>query len=67
MATADFTFIVKEYHQGTFVIGAEQLDGDRLVLPTLLGFELAPGTSIEKAQEVARYMREHIRGIHYME
>jgi hypothetical protein len=40
--------------------------GDKLVLPALLGFDLAPGTSIEKAQEVARYMREHIRGIHYI-
>ena len=41
---ADFTFVAKEYHQRTPWIAAEQLAGDKLVLPGLIGFDLAPGT-----------------------
>ena len=53
---ADFTFVAK---------AAEQLAGDKLVLPGLIGFDLAPGTTFEQAKEIADYMRKHIRGIHY--
>ena len=42
---ADFTFVAKEYHQRTPWIAAEQLAGDKLVLPGLIGFDLAPGTT----------------------
>ena len=51
---ADFTFVAK---------AAEQLAGDKLVLPGLIGFDLAPGTTFEQAKEIADYMRKHIRGI----
>ena len=41
---ADFTFVAKEYHQQTPWIAAEQLAGNKLVLPGLIGFDLAsPG------------------------
>jgi hypothetical protein len=62
---ADFTFVAKEYHQRTPWIAAEQLAGDKLVLPGPIGFDLAPGTTFEQAKEIADYMRKHIRGIHY--
>jgi hypothetical protein len=62
---SDFTFVAKEYHQRTPWIAAEQLAGDPLVLPGLIGFDLAPGTTFEQAKEIADYMRKHIRGIHY--
>jgi hypothetical protein len=62
---ADFTFVAKEYHQRTPWIAAEQLAGDKLMLPGLIGFDLAPGTTFEQAKEIADYMRKHIRGIHY--
>ena len=62
---ADFTFVAKEYHQRTPWIAAEQLPGDKLVLPGLIGFDLAPGTTFEQAKEIADYMRKHIRGMHY--
>jgi hypothetical protein len=54
---ADFTFVAKEYHQRTPWIAAEQLAGDKLVLPGLIGFDLAPGTTFEQAKEIADYMR----------
>ena len=52
---ADFTFVAKEYHQRTPWIAAEQLAGDKLVLPGLIGFDLAPGTTFEQAKEIADY------------
>jgi len=55
---ADFTFVAKEYHQRTPWIAAEQLAGDKLVLPGLIGFDLAPGTTFEQAKEIADYMRK---------
>ena len=55
---ADFTFVVKEGSQGKPWIAAEQLTGGGLIC-----FDLVPGTTIDQAQELARHMRKHIRGI----
>ena len=60
---ADFTFVAKEYHRRTPWIAAEQLAGDKLVLPGLIGFDLAPGTTFEQAKEIADYMRKHIHDL----
>jgi hypothetical protein len=55
---ADFTFVVKEGSQGKPWIAAEQLTGGGLIC-----FDLVPGTTMDQAQELARHMRTHIRGI----
>jgi hypothetical protein len=63
---ADFTFNVRDLSQDTFYIGAVQTAGNKLVFPGLVGFELAPGATKEEAQEIAQYLREHIRGVLYI-
>ena len=60
---AKFTFVVKEYVSGTPWILAEQLSGEMPNLRGTIGFDLAPGTTLDQAKEIAEYMREHIRGL----
>jgi hypothetical protein len=60
---AEFTFTVKEGASGKPWIAAEPLGGDMPSLRGLLGFDLAPGTTLEQAHSLAKYMRENIRGL----
>ena len=56
-----FTAVSTE--EGIFCIQALQEDGSKLALPSLLGFELKPGTSFDTAWQLAHDMQHHIRGI----
>jgi hypothetical protein len=59
---AEFTFVVKERPAGEPSIVAEptsQMPGFR----GLIGLDLKPGTTLEQAKEVAKYLRQHIRGL----
>jgi hypothetical protein len=60
---AEFNFVVKQLVSGTPWIMAEQISGPQ-ILDRLLGFDLAPGTTLEQAHEIAAYMRRHISGLH---
>jgi len=57
------TFAAISAGEGTFCIQALQEDGNRLALPSLLGFELKPGTSFDTAWQLAQDMQHHIGGI----
>ena len=54
----EYRFTVKEYASGAPFIAAEPA-GDTLSIGQL-GFDLTPGTSYDKAREIARYMNDHI-------
>jgi hypothetical protein len=56
-----YTFTVKEFGDGTPWIAAEPLQENIAGLgKKLLGFDLNQGTTLEQAQEIARYMKDHI-------
>ena len=61
--TISCTFTAISAEEGTFCIQALQEDGNKLALPSLLGFELRPGTSFDTAWQLAHDMQHHIRGI----
>jgi hypothetical protein len=61
--TVGFTFAPIPAQEGSFCIQALQEEGDEPVLPSLLGFELKPGTSFDGAWQVAQYMKNHITGM----
>jgi hypothetical protein len=61
---AEFTFTVKEFVSGTPWILAEQISGPEILERCMLGFDLAAGTTLEQAHEIAAYMRRHISGLH---
>ena len=58
----EFTFVVKEGSKDQPVIIAEPTS-DMPNASGLIGFDLALGTTLEQAQDIAKFMREHIRGI----
>ena len=63
---AEFTFTVKESTDGTPSIAAEPTEGTmRGVGRSVVGFDLATGTTLDAAKEIAAYMRKHIRGINF--
>jgi mannose/fructose-specific phosphotransferase system component IIA len=62
---AEFTFIAMDFVSGTPWNVAEQLSGDMPTLRGTLGFELAAGTTLNQTNEIAKYMREHIRGLSF--
>jgi hypothetical protein len=47
--TISCTFTAISVGEGIFCIQALQEDGNKLALPSLLGFDLKPGTSFDKA------------------
>jgi hypothetical protein len=59
-----FKFTVKEYASGEIFISLEPL-GERL--PSLgrgqLGFDLPVGTSMEKAEDIARYLNTNLANV----
>ena len=59
---AGVSFKVEEYAGGQPWVSAEWLSGDDLFGGTL-GFELAAGTTLDEAKEIAAYLRDHIRGL----
>ena len=59
--TISCTFTARSAEEGTFCIQVLQENG--LALPSLLGFELKPGTSFDTAWQLAHDMQHHIRGI----
>ena len=61
--TISCTFTAISAGEGIFCIQAMQEDGNKLALPSLLGFELKPGTSFDTAWQLAHDMQHHIRGI----
>ena len=58
----EFTFVVKEGPEDQPFVAAEPTS-DMPNAPGLIGFDLAPGATLEQAQDIARFMRQHIRGI----
>jgi hypothetical protein len=63
---ATYRFTVKEYSDGTPWLMLEPLQAD---LPILrgghLGIDLTDGTSIERAVEVARFLNERVKAVHF--
>jgi hypothetical protein len=63
---ADYKFTVKEYGDGTPWLMLEPMTGD---LPVLggghLGLDLESGVTIQDAQEVARFLNERVRAVHF--
>jgi hypothetical protein len=60
---AKFTLTVKEHSSGISWIAAEQLSGEMASINGLIGFDLVPGTTLDQATEIAKYLRQHIRGL----
>lgn len=60
---AEVTFTVKESASGRPWIAIEPLSGDMRDLKGSLGFDLAGGTSLEAAREVASFLRHHIKSL----
>jgi hypothetical protein len=61
---AEVAFVVKEGGDGKLHIVAEPT-ADMKNVRGLIGFDLKPGTTLEQAREIAKYMRQHIRGINH--
>ena len=62
--TVSCTFTAISAGEGIFCIQAmQEKDGNKLALPSLLGFELKPGTSFDTAWQLAHDMQHHITGI----
>jgi hypothetical protein len=61
--TISCTFVAITAGEGNFCIQALQEDGNKLASPSLLGFELKPGTSYDTAWQLAQHMQNHNRGI----
>ncbi len=59
--TADTTFTVKEHGDGKPFIMLE--GGEQKTFGKSIGFVLASGTTYEQAQDIARYMRQHLKKI----
>jgi hypothetical protein len=59
--TIGVTFTAMPAGDGIFYVQA--LQEDRKALPSLLGFELKPGTSFDTAWQLAQDMQNHITGI----
>jgi hypothetical protein len=57
---AQYSFYVRQHHDGTPWILAEWVSGEDILEGTL-GFNLSPGTTLRQAEELASKMREHIR------
>lgn len=54
-------FRVVESADGTPWIAMEKFDGDELNLfAKFVGFDLPPGTDIDKAEEIRRYLATHL-------
>jgi hypothetical protein len=53
---------VKESAEGKPWIAAEP-NSDIATARGLIGFELAPETTLDDAAEIAKFMRKHLRGI----
>lgn len=63
---ARYVFKVSQYADGTPWIATEPVDGDLAVLTPVkgfLGFDLRTGTTFEQAEEIAKFMNEHIEAI----
>lgn len=61
-----YRFTVKEHGDGTPWIMLEPLHGDLSCLVSgFLGLDLAPGTDIRKAQEIAEFLNRHITTVSY--
>ena len=58
----EFTFVVKESAEGKPWIAAEP-NSDIAGTRGLISFELAPGTTLDDAAEVAAFVQKQIRGI----
>jgi hypothetical protein len=61
--TISCTFTAISSGDGTFRIQALHEDGNKLALPSLVGFELKQGTSFDTAWQLAHDMQHHISGI----
>jgi hypothetical protein len=62
-----YHYVVKEFPGGQPWIMAEPWEGPDLPLPVrgdwFLGFDLAEGTTLEQAEEIADFMNRHLEGI----
>lgn len=60
----EYKFTVKEYHDGTPWIAFEPLHKTLEIDENgMLGFDLANGTSYEKAEEIARFLNKNIKSL----
>ena len=57
----DFTFVVKEGPGQPFIVAEPTSDVPGM--KGLIGFDLKPGTTLDAANDLARIMRQHIRGL----
>ena len=59
-------FTVKEHGEGTPFIAMEPCGGDLTLLKVgVLCFDLREGATYEKAQEIAEYLNDNIKGLAY--
>jgi hypothetical protein len=59
-----FTFTVKEFGDGTpWIMCEEYQPGLPVLKDGYLGLRLREGTTIEQAQEIAEYLRDHVAGV----
>jgi transcriptional regulator with XRE-family HTH domain len=65
--SAEYTFVVKEDSTGRnpFITLEPLGKGIKSFGNCLLTLQLEPGTSLDKAQEVAEYLRQHVQRIGY--
>jgi hypothetical protein len=60
------SFKVKEFPNGQPWICLEPVQEDLIVLANgFLGFDLPPGTTIEKAKKIAEFLEENIANVSY--
>jgi hypothetical protein len=63
----DYAFVVKEYGDGTpwIMLELRQEPGLSIILSGFLGFDLAPGTTLERAKEIAALLNREIPSVSY--
>lgn len=61
----EYRFTVKEFESGTPWLMLEPMRGPDLPLPknAFLGLDLKEGTTLEEAQEIARYLNRQVRSV----
>ncbi len=63
---AKYVFCVKEFADGTPWVVLEPRRSNLAILGDgFLGLELAQGTELKKAEEIADYLNEHIESVSY--
>jgi hypothetical protein len=60
-------FTVKESSSGTTWIAIEYATSEKGMPVGQFGFDLKPGTTIERARDIAAFLREHLVGFSHTE